>query len=56
MWRVVLSAMAAAFGVQSQKNLENDERSRSIVPYVIAGVILTALFVVSLVTAVNLIL
>ncbi len=56
MWRIVLSAMAAAFGVQSQKNLEADDRSRSILPYVIAGVVLTALFVATLITAVNIIL
>jgi hypothetical protein len=56
MWRIVLSAMAAAFGVQSRKNLEQDERSQSILPYVLAGIIFTALFITVLVTVVRFVL
>lgn len=56
MWRVVLSTMAAAFGVQSRKNLEEDNKSQSILPYVVAGIVFTAVFITVLVTAVKLVL
>jgi len=55
-WRVLLSTLAAAFGVQSQRNLETDQQSHSILPYIIAGLIFTALFIGILVTLVNIIL
>jgi hypothetical protein len=44
-WSIVLSTIAAAFGVQSKRNLEKDFNSSSILPYVIAGVLFTACFV-----------
>ena len=56
MWRVVLSTLAAAFGVQSKRNLERDQDSQSILPYVLAGLIFTALFVGTLVIVVKLVL
>ena len=56
MFRIVLSTLAAAFGVQSQKNLEQDEQSHSIVPFVVAGVVFTVIFIAVLVTIVKLVL
>ena len=52
-WSVVFSAMAAAFGVQSRKNHERDFQTKSIWPFIIAGVIFTALFLLSLVLIVS---
>lgn len=42
---IVLSTIAAAFGVQSKRNLEKDFNSSSILPFVIAGLVFTAGFV-----------
>jgi len=57
MWRIILSTLAAAFGVQSKKNLERDEESsQSILPYVLAGIIFTVLFIATLVTVVKIVL
>lgn len=43
------SAAAAAFGVQSRKNLEADFAQKSPLPFVLIGVIGTALLVITLV-------
>jgi ABC-type glycerol-3-phosphate transport system permease component len=45
-WKIVLSTMAAAFGVQTKKNLEEDFKHGSIYAYIAAGVIFTSLFIV----------
>jgi ABC-type glycerol-3-phosphate transport system permease component len=45
-WKIVLSTMAAAFGVQTKKNLEQDFNHGSIMTYIAAGIIFTTLFVV----------
>lgn len=50
---LVLSTLAAAFGVQSNKNRERDFQHSSIVPFVVAGVLFTALFVLTLVLIVS---
>jgi hypothetical protein len=50
---IVKSVAAAAFGVQSSKNRERDFHQRSIVPYVVVGVIFVALFVIGLLTLVS---
>lgn len=39
------SVLAAAFGVQSRKNRERDFKGGSFLPFIIAGVVFTALFV-----------
>lgn len=44
-WKIVLSTMAAAFGVQTQKNLEADFNHGSIYAYIAAGIIFTMLFI-----------
>lgn len=47
--RILKSVVAAAVGVQSQRNHDYDSQQTSLWHYVIAGVILTLVFVVSLV-------
>ncbi|WP_299592451.1 DUF2970 domain-containing protein [uncultured Microbulbifer sp.] len=51
--QVVLSTLAAAIGVQSNKNRERDFKGGSIKAYVAAGLIFTALFVITLVLIVK---
>ncbi|MGL6159504.1 DUF2970 domain-containing protein [Microbulbifer sp.] len=51
--QVVLSTLAAAFGVQSSKNRERDFKGGSIKTYIAAGIIFTALFVLALVLVVK---
>ncbi|WP_226647753.1 DUF2970 domain-containing protein [Microbulbifer variabilis] len=46
--QIVLSTLAAAIGVQSNKNRKKDFRSGNMTHYVVAGIIFTALFVLSL--------
>ena len=50
------SALAAAFGVQSSKNRERDFSRGKPMQFIIIGVVLTALFVLVVVGAVNLVL
>lgn len=51
--QVVLSTLAAAIGVQSSKNRERDFKGGSIKTYIVAGIIFTALFVLTLVLVVK---
>lgn len=44
-WQVVLSTIAAAFGVQSRKNQERDFQHGSIYSYIVAGILFTLLFI-----------
>ena len=44
-WQVVLSTLAAAFGVQSRKNLETDFKRGNIYVYIIAGLLFTLVFI-----------
>ncbi len=53
LWSLVLSTFAAAFGVQTNKNRERDFQQSSIVPYIIAGIIFTALFMLTLILIVS---
>ncbi|MEX2366171.1 MAG: DUF2970 domain-containing protein [Pseudohongiellaceae bacterium] len=55
-WKVVLSVIQASFGVQKRENRERDFQQTSWVPFVVAALIFTALFVVSLVLVVRLVL
>ena len=52
---VLLSTLAAAFGVQSRANRERDFEHGSPGVFIAAGVIFTVLFVVLLVVVVNLV-
>jgi uncharacterized membrane protein YidH (DUF202 family) len=55
-FHIVLSTLAAAFGVQSSKNRERDFRGGNIYTYIIAGVAFTVIFVVLVVLVVRLVL
>lgn len=46
---IVGSALAAFIGIQNDQNRERDFQQKSIVPYMIAGVIITAVFITGLV-------
>ena len=53
---VVLSVIAAAFGVQTEKNRERDFAQGSPVVYIVAGIVFTVLFVLTIVGVVALVL
>ncbi len=55
-WQIVASTLAAAFGVQSNKNRERDFSGGNIYTYIAAGVIFTAFFVVGMILLVKLVL
>ncbi|MCB1648210.1 MAG: DUF2970 domain-containing protein [Pseudomonadales bacterium] len=52
-WRNMLSVMQASFGVQSKKNQERDFANGSIGSFVVAALIFTTLFVLTLVVVVR---
>ena len=52
-WQIVLSTLAAAFGVQSNKNRERDFSGGSIYTYIAAGVIFTVVFVIVMIVIVK---
>ncbi len=54
--KVLQSVLAGAIGVQSNKRREEDFSGHSPLPYIIAGIIFTAGFVVTLVIVVKLVL
>jgi hypothetical protein len=54
--KIMQSILAGAFGVQSDKRREEDFSSHSPWPYIIAGILFTASFVVGLIVIVNLVL
>lgn len=47
-FKVMKSVLAAALGVQSQKNLEHDSQQNGVAPYIIAGVVALVLFILTL--------
>lgn len=51
--QVTRSVFAAAIGVQSNKNREEDFSSPTIWPFVIGGIVFTLIFVVGLIVLVN---
>ncbi|GMU45712.1 MAG: hypothetical protein AMXMBFR26_04940 [Porticoccaceae bacterium] len=53
---IVLSTLAAAIGVQSSKNRERDFAQGSPLPFIAAGIIFTVLFILTVITVVNLVL
>lgn len=54
--KVMQSILAGAFGVQSDKRREEDFSSHSPWPYIVAGVLFTAGFVVGLIVIVHMVL
>lgn len=55
-FQIMLSVIAAAFGVQSSKNRERDFKGGNIYVYIAAGLIFTAVFVVVVILIVRLVL
>ena len=53
---IVRSVFAAAFGVQSQRNRERDFEQGSYRHFVVAGIVFTVLFVLTLVAVVRIVL
>lgn len=51
--QIVTSTIAAAFGVQSNKNRERDFKHGNITTYIVAGVTFTVLFVLAVVLVVQ---
>lgn len=47
--RVFLSTLAAFIGVQSDKNRQKDFQQSSIVPFMLTGIVLAALFMLGLI-------
>lgn len=54
-WHIVLTTMAAAFGVQSRKNHETDFKRGNIYTYIAAGVIFTVLFIIGVAIVVSMV-
>lgn len=52
-WGILLSTLAAAIGVQSNKNRERDFKHGNIKIFIAAGIIFTTIFVVTLVVVVK---
>ncbi|TQV81286.1 DUF2970 domain-containing protein [Exilibacterium tricleocarpae] len=55
-FQIVLSTIAAAFGVQSDKNRQRDFKHGSVLPYIVAGIIFTVGFVLAVVLVVQVVL
>lgn len=54
--QITLSVMAAAIGVQSDKNRQRDFSQSSPMPYIVGGLIFTVVFVLSIIGVVMLVL
>lgn len=42
---IILSTLAAFVGVQSEKNRQRDFQQKSIIPFMLVGIVLAALFI-----------
>jgi len=51
--QVIQSTLAAGFGVQSEKNRERDFKYGNIKTFIVAGIIFTVLFVITVIGVVN---
>ena len=56
LWRVMASALAAAFGVQSNRNRERDFQHGRPLHFILAGLLLSLVFIGGLILAVRLVL
>ena len=52
-WRVLISVLQASFGVQNKANRERDFTTGSFLPFVIAALLFTGVFIFTLVMIVN---
>lgn len=48
-WRVLASTLAAFVGIQNDENRERDFQQKSIVPFMLVGVVLATIFIVALI-------
>ena len=55
-WQLVISVFGAAFGVQTEATRQRDFNSSSPLPYIIAGLVFTVLFVLTIMGVVSLVL
>ena len=55
-WEVILSVLAAGLGVQNSKNRKRDFENGNPVVFILAGLLFTVLFVLTLILVVNLVL
>ena len=53
--QILQSTLAAAFGVQSQRNREKDFEEGNAGWFILAGIIFTVVFIVTVLTVVNLV-
>ncbi|CUS48174.1 MAG: hypothetical protein HLUCCO02_06350 [Idiomarinaceae bacterium HL-53] len=54
-WDVVMSVLAAMFGVQTERNRRRDFNQKSGVPYIVVGVVFIVLFVLTIFAIVSLV-
>lgn len=52
-WQIFQSTLAAFFGVQSDKNRTKDFQTHSPLPYIVMGIVLAIILVVSLILLVS---
>lgn len=55
-WKMMISVMQASFGVQNRANKERDFNSGSVKGFIAAALIFTALFILTLVIVVRMVL
>jgi hypothetical protein len=53
---VIKSTLAAALGVQSNKNRERDFKHGSLKTFIVAGIVFTVIFIATVITVVKLVL
>jgi len=51
--QIVMSVLASAFGVQSQANYKRDFSQTTVLPFIVVGVVLVVLLIISLVVLVS---
>jgi hypothetical protein len=56
LWQIVVSTVAAAFGVQSSRNRHRDFHAGKPTHFIVAGIVFTVLFVVGMIMLVRLVL
>lgn len=52
---VTLSVCAAAFGVQSRKNLDQDFSRSTVIPFIVAGLVFTVVFILAVYAVVKMV-
>ena len=55
-WKMMISVIQASFGVQSRANKERDFANGSVKGFIVAALIFTALFILTLVVVVRMVL